>query len=291
MTARVLIIKLGAFGDVILACGAISDIRRHHPEAEITILTSKPYDRVLARHPGIDKVLIDPRKPRWQVWHLLALRQQLCDQGFDTVYDLQDRPRTRGYRRWLEPVTWVGSDERIKGALERHAAQLEAAGLTIHDSLSPRLNWLQEPVGDLPERFVLLIPGCSAKHPQKRWPYYDQLAEQLTHKGIACVTVPGPDELDLCQSIPAQMLLNPDGKPLSFGQLATVAAKAAFVVGNDTGPTHVAAWSGAPGLALFGPHAPAENTSIGRVWDVIEVDDLPALNVETIAALVYEKSR
>jgi ADP-heptose:LPS heptosyltransferase len=51
--------------------------------------------------------------------------------------------------------------------------------------------------------------------------------------------------------MPGTMLTGP-GEFLDFFQLAGVLRRAAFVVGNDSGPTHMAAHLGTPGVALFG---------------------------------------
>ena len=67
------------------------------------------------------------------------------------------------------------------------------------------------------------------------------------------------------------------------GYLAGVLAGAKYVVGNDTGPTHLAAHLGTPGLALFGSHTTAERTGIVRDrFGVIEVPDLAALSPQTV---------
>ena len=60
---KVLVIKLGAFGDVVLAEGALRDIRRHHPKATITTLTTPGYAAIFERCPHVDVVEIDLRKP------------------------------------------------------------------------------------------------------------------------------------------------------------------------------------------------------------------------------------
>ncbi len=39
---RVLIIRHGAFGDIVQSDGAFRDIRAHHPGAEIDLLTTPP---------------------------------------------------------------------------------------------------------------------------------------------------------------------------------------------------------------------------------------------------------
>ena len=135
--------------------------------------------------------------------------------------------------------------------------------------------------------FVILIPGCSARHPQKRWPYYGELAEKFLDAGYQVVTAPGPDEIDLCKALPGITLT--EGNFLDWFDLAGVLQQSAFVVGNDTGPTHIAVHLERPGLALFGPHASAHSTGVlGRKLDVIECKDLNDLSVDSVFAKSLE---
>jgi ADP-heptose:LPS heptosyltransferase len=137
--------------------------------------------------------------------------------------------------------------------------------------------------------YVALIPGCSARHPQKRWPYYAQLATALIDRGYDVVTAPGPDEIELAKSIPGHTLLRPNGF-LTWFELAGVLKDACFVVGNDTGPSHLASHLGRPGLALFGSHTSAARTGICRGdFHAIEVPDLKELPVETVLEAVLPK--
>lgn len=69
-----------------------------------------------------------------------------------------------------------------------------------------------------------------------------------------------------------------------FAQLAVLGAKAALVVGNDTGPTHLLAAAGAPTIALFSDASdPALCGPRGHVA-VIKSPDLKALPVSTVAS-------
>jgi ADP-heptose:LPS heptosyltransferase len=299
---RILVIKLGAFGDVILSEGALRDIRAGHPQARITALTTPAYGAIMERCPSVDAVEIDPRAPRIVPWPLLDLRRRLRSQGYDMVYDLQNSGRTRFYRRFMLPRTpWSGTapgcshpytaphPERIP-VLDRLAGQLAEAGLTVVHTPRPDVSWMADnPSGILRqagigEDFILLIPGSSARHPQKRWPGYAALARRLIAEGHRIVTAPGPDELDLCRAIPGVVLLD-EGEPVNFFKLAGLAIGARFVIGNDTGPTHLAAHAGGRGLALYGTST-AAITCIDRRFKVIEVSDLKALTVETVYAAV-----
>ena len=76
------------------------------------------------------------------------------------------------------------------------------------------------------------------------------------------VTVPGPEEMELCRDIPGDMLLLEKGRYIDYFQLAGIIKAGSYVVGNDTGPTHIAAHLGRPGLALFSGGLAPEFTGI-----------------------------
>lgn len=295
---KILVIKHGAFGDLIQIDGALRDIRAAHADAEIVLLTTPPFRKLMARCPHIDRIELDTRPPLWKPAEILKLARLLRNGHFSRVYDLQRSKRTARYRSLLlRTTTWVGKRANESGAssLANFRAQLEAGGIAAPHSPNPDVSWMADDVSALlaaegvAARYVALIPGCSARHPQKRWPYYAELARALLDAGVDVVTAPGPDELDLAHTIPGHVLLGPNGF-LNWFELAGVLKQAHFVVGNDTGPSHVAACLGRPGLALFGPHSSAERTGIRRAgFDVIEVADLAALSVETVRAEVLAR--
>ena len=71
MIARVLVIRLGALGDFVLSFGPFAAIRRAHPPAEITLLTTAPFEELGRLSPYFDRVELDrlarPRA-REQAW-------------------------------------------------------------------------------------------------------------------------------------------------------------------------------------------------------------------------------
>lgn len=317
---QILIIKLGALGDVLGADGAIRDIRCAHPKAEITILTGLPYKKIFHRHPDINHVWGDARPPRWKIWSLNAIKSMLLSQPFDYVYDLQNNKRTELYFKWMthSHVKWSGNArgasletsaqvQSIQSSIHRLASRLTEAGLETAHSLHPDLRWMAKPedyetvsnclnlCGIKSDPYIVLIPGCSARHPEKRWPYYGDLANRLQKCGWQCVTAPGPDDIELCQSLPAHSLMiqksgaNANKVPLNFFELAALFQRSTFCIGNDTGPCHLAAWSRTQGLALFGPHTSAERTGLDLAWPVIETPDLKTLSVDTVFELVVSK--
>lgn len=296
---NILIIKHGAFGDVIQSEGALHDIRIHHPDGQITVLTEPAYAKIMDRCPWVDSVVRDPREPRWRLDKMWALRRNLKTLNIHRVYDLQNSSRTTDYFKWIFPgVEWSGTApgcshphkaEAPKSihSLRRMEGQLTDAGLTCKHALRPDVSWMANDVSpllkeaELTSGFVLLVPGSSASLPHKRWPYYKELAERLIADGRRVVTVPGPDEMELCANIPGTTLTG--GSFLDWFDLAGVVKAASYIVGNDTGPSHLAAHMGKPGLALFGSHTTVEKTGIKTdQFDAIEVEDLQDLSVERV---------
>jgi len=264
VTQRILVIKLSALGDFIQAFGPFAAIRAHHPGAEITLLTTPPFAPLGRRSPWFDQVWEDGR-PSWgdlpAVWRFA---RKLRYPGFDRVYDLQTSSRSSRYR-WLtgRGPEWSGiapgashrhdnpARDRMH-TVERQREQLRIAGIT--DFPVPDMAWLESDLSafGLPPRFGLLIPGASPKHPGKRWPAerYAALAAQLD---CPVAVLGGKAEQPLAETIrqaaPATLDLTGRTDLLQIGALAR---RAAFAIGNDTGPTHLAAIAGCPTLALFG---------------------------------------
>jgi ADP-heptose:LPS heptosyltransferase len=298
---KILIIRLGAFGDVLQSAGAIHDIRIAHPQDEVTLLTTKPFRRIYERCPWLDRIILDPRKPRHHIISLLRLRKELKNEHFDIIYDLQNSSRTLMYRNWLD-AEWSQKDEAFLSVqskklghqlsiLERLRFQLEQAGVATPHTMRPDVSWMADNVAALMQLnglksgFILLFPGSSLRHPQKRWPHYSALSQSLINRGFKVVTAPGPDERALCQSLPAQTLLD-KGNPINFNALAGLIQQAKLIIGNDTGPTHLAAYLGAKGIALFGQHTSARATGLDRFLEIIEVQNLNELQPTEVMARI-----
>lgn len=271
---HILIIKLGAFGDVIISQNKIKLIHERHPDARITVITGPGFAEMMRRNPAIDQVVTDSRPSRLLFWKMLKTRSMLRKLAPDLVYDLQNNKRTKQYRRWLGTnMPWEIMIEHLPG------------------EGTVEMEWLAQPVDDLltakniSDPFILLVPGCSARNAYKRWPYYNELISELNAMGYPCVTAPGPDEIEVCEVLPAMMLMNETTqgpKPLSIPQLAGLAKRAAFAIGNDTGPTHLCAFTGTPGVAIFGPFTSPSQVGIDKVWPVIQTEHMDQLSVQAV---------
>ena len=275
---EILVIKLSALGDFVLAFPAFAQIRAAHPHARITLLTTPPYADLAAASPFFDAVESDGRPKT--LGGALALIARLRRPRFDRIYDLQGNDRTNLLFQALRPFPppWSGvafgcalphrNRDRMRiHTLERQAEQLRDAGIWPDAPTepgaapSPDLAWILDldarvPADALAETrpTVLLVPGASPRRPAKRWPptRYADLARRLSSRGFAVQLIGGPSEIDLGWAIEAEApdVTNLVGRTDLAG-LAALGARANLAVGNDTGPIHLIAAAGAPTVVLF----------------------------------------
>lgn len=261
---RVLVIKLAALGDFAQAFGPFAAIRARHPDARITLLTTRAYAPLARMAPWFDEVWEEGR-PSWtDLPSVFRLARRLRAARFDRVYDLQTSSRSSRYRWFVGPrAEWSGiaggaSHPHANPArdamhtVDRQREQLEMAG--IRHFPTPDLSWLDADLSRfaLPERFCLLVPGASPGRPAKRWPE-DRFAALAASLDLPAVVIGGPAEAPLAAAILAAApgTIDLTGRT-SFADIAALGRRAAFCIGNDTGPTHLVAAAGCPTLALFG---------------------------------------
>lgn len=283
---RVLVIKLGALGDFMQALGAMRVVRATHPSARITLLTTEPFEAFAKACPYFDIVEADGR-PR-DIKGRTDLIRRLRAANYDMVYDFQNNDRTAQYFFGLtgKKPLWSGA---AKGASHQHtndnraemhnfdrlAEQLIHAGLgpkppgdpsgwVIGQDVLPSLDWVRPAFRDPPRfqpaffglngPYVLLIPGSSADHPEKRWPVdrFLKLATWFADGGFTPVIIGGKDEGDIGAQINRKEARSKNlvGRTDLF-QLATLAERATLAIGGDTGPMHMAAAARAAGVCLF----------------------------------------
>jgi ADP-heptose:LPS heptosyltransferase len=115
-----------------------------------------------------------------------------------------------------------------------------------------------------PAAAIVLQPGAGSA--SKIWPGFAELARRLRGAGTPVVALAGPAD-----RVAAEALLSDgamDGEHLArdwpLPRVAALLSLARAAVGNDSGPTHLAAVVGCPTVAVFGPSDPAVWAPIGR---------------------------
>ena len=98
---KILIIKHGALGDMILSTGPFAAIRKEHKDAHITLLTKDPYHLLAKEMPFFNEIWLDDKPKPWQIEKCKRLLNRIKEGGFDRVYDLQTSTRSSMYYRFL----------------------------------------------------------------------------------------------------------------------------------------------------------------------------------------------
>ena len=132
---RILIVRLSALGDVVMASGLIPALRQRYPGAEISWLTEAPAAPLLRHNPRLKDVLIWPRAEWRKLWHsrqwgslwraIQAFRKDLRERQFDLVLDAQGLLKS-GICAWF-----TGAPRRIS------IMAREGSRLLIHERLMP----------------------------------------------------------------------------------------------------------------------------------------------------------
>jgi ADP-heptose:LPS heptosyltransferase len=308
---RILVVKLSALGDFVLALAAMKRIRAAHAKAHITLLTTPPFEALARICPYFNAVDTGGRPESFPEW--MALRKRIRDANYDRVYDLQTSAHSNRIFQLLRPnpPDWSGIAfgcslphrnplRNQMHTLERQADQLMYAGIWPDaptepgSAPPPDLSWIAKampagrpvPGANRPRPYVIFVPGGSAHRMDKRWPVekYSELARILYARGFDIVIIGGPQETDLAHTI---QRATPRARDLTgrtdFASIAMLGAKAALAVGNDTGPLHLAAAGGAPAIVLFSKASdPALSAPRGRVA-ILRADNLADLPVAQVA--------
>jgi ADP-heptose:LPS heptosyltransferase len=296
--SNILIIKLGSLGDVVQISGALRDIREHHKNEKITILTTSKYINLFKNCPYVDNCLEDERLTRYNVFYLLRLRKIINSLNFNKVYDLQNSNRTNFYRKFIFNVkNWSSSrdipeNKYNNSVLQRFDEQLRKSNIQTLYTLKPDFSWAVERANnynlDTDKKYILFFPFCSRDLIHKRWPYFSELINLIkqNHPEYFLVVAPGPGEIEEAKSLDIKIALN-NNLPLNFFELASLIKKSHLVIANDTGPAHMAAHLGARGFTLFGQHTTPEKVSIEREkFIALQTMDLKSLFADRVYALI-----
>ena len=296
--SNILIIKLGSLGDVVQISGALRDIREHHKNAKITILTTSKYLNLFRDCPYIDNCLEDERLPRYNIFYLLRLKKIVNSLNFTKVYDLQNSNRTNFYKKFLFNIKDWSSSKDIQenhynnSVLKRFDEQLRKSNIETRYTLKPDFSWAAERANNYKlntdKKYILFFPFCSKELVHKRWPYFPELINMIkqNHAQYELVVAPGPDEIEEAKSFNIMIALN-ENLPLNFFELASLIKKSHLVIANDTGPAHMAAHLGARGFTLFGPHTTPEKVSIEREkFIALQTMDLKSLYADRVYGLI-----
>jgi histidinol-phosphate phosphatase family protein len=293
MPEKILVVRLGSLGDVILASATVLNLKINFPESEVVFLTRRQFVPVVDRFDGVDRVRSIPDHPGMAAYARELFT--LDEENFDTVVDLHGNLRS-----WLARKTISRGESFVypKRRLERmrivkthriprqwpHTIDLyndcvrqlggrSVAYRPIIPLTSPERN---SAIGSEERPIVVVAPG--AAHPNKQWEigrFYETARTLNRSLGAEIVWVITGTDVAATESltgIPASDFRTLIDQPIE--KLIPVFSSASVTIANDSGLMHLSSAVGTPVVAVFGPTHPALGFSPRGQYDrVIEVDE------------------
>ncbi len=294
-------------GDVIHALPAVAHLKRTIPGLDLTWVVRERWSALLIDNPGVDRVIVLPagkaRRGPFRFGTLRevgAARRLLREHHFDVAVDFQGLLRSAAvtfFSRADKVFGFPGNEIREPLAaafysesvptdsahvvdrnldLARAVEQSLRSGREVRPAVLETTVEFPMPLGKpepyLPEGdYVLASPFAGWK--AKEWPpeYFAELATILFREaGMPLVIDCAPFQQDAAQEIVERA---PAGAGVlhasSVEGLIAATRRARAVVGVDSGPVHIAAALGRPGVAVFGQTDPVRNGPYGPTFRVL----------------------
>jgi ADP-heptose:LPS heptosyltransferase len=285
-----LVIRHRAGGDLLLTTPALRALRAGLPRARIDVVASRGLASLLAGNPDVDRIL---EVDRHSLWQQAKLYGTIARGGYDLVLDLVSNPRTAFMTRLTRAPVRVGYDIAgrrgaytlrvpreplspdgrpiLRYAPEAALDQVRALGIAprglklqfqVGAAARARIGtWLGEVArasGSANGPMVACLPTGS--WPAKTWApeRFAETMDRLSESGATIVWLWGPGEYESVVACRTHMrrgsLLAP---ATDWQELGALLERCALLVGNDSGPKHVAAALGVPTVTIYGPTHPA----------------------------------
>jgi heptosyltransferase-1 len=269
LTCRILVVRMGAMGDVIHALPAVASLKHAYPGCKLTWVIEPRWAPLLEDNPFVDRVVhFNRREPRMA----LEAWREIRTEDYDFAVDFQGLLKSAlvaaaahpdhifGFhhsllRERLAAVFYsVKVQTAAKHVVDRNLDLAKAAGAGSALRLFPLPDG--EPQGTLPNAgFVLACPMAGWR--SKQWPLecYGDLARMVKERFGLETVLNGPAEArSLLAGVPSVHVNTGDLRGLIYAT-----RRAAAVVGVDSGPLHLAAALGKPGVGIYGPTDPTRN--------------------------------
>jgi heptosyltransferase-2 len=283
---KIVVIMLGGIGNVIMIIPMLRSLRKHYPDAEITMLAGEPCAaKIIEGEDLIDDVVVYEQKPQKRLSKTVALIRQLRKKHIDLAivasgtnalkgsllsfligarYRIGEDIKGRGFF-YTTKVAYAANTHECDGAENI----LKAIGVSLHDPLPQLCVSKEEDAhakafllthGVIEDTVLIGIHAGSGEKQKsfKRWPHerFAALANMISKRYNAKIVLTGGnDEVELVNNI--KTLMNTEAidaaAQLSLRHTAALIKQCTIFIGNDSGILHIAAAVKTPSVVICGP--------------------------------------
>lgn len=283
----ILLVCTRRIGDVLLVTALLRSLRLAYPGATIDVLVNRASAVALDGNPDVrERIVVSEPARGGETWGVVRRIFRRYELSISTLSS--DRPHLLAWlaaprrvsivppagqsgarwKRWLTQ-SWTPLDTHVTHAVIQYLRLADCLHIPRHWQLVPPRSQDTAEIaavagaGWRQARFAVLHPAPMFRY--KSWTVegWRGLIRWLASRAMRVVLTGGPStdeqayvrrvlaDLDL----PADVVINSAGR-LSFAALTPLIEGAAVFVGPDTSVTHLAAATGRPTVALFGPSSP-----------------------------------
>ncbi|MBN2302195.1 MAG: glycosyltransferase family 9 protein [Lentisphaerae bacterium] len=283
---RILIIKLSSLGDLFHALPAVHELKTQL-NASVDWVVQDEYKTVVSCFTDVDRVISFYR--RGFLRNLFEFRRELRARRYDYVIDMQGLFKSalvvgmavgdlrigpsfhrEGARFFYDAI--AGSRNKNRHAVEENMDVLSYFGLSAAKPVFP-VKFPSMEI-DRPRPRIAILP-VSRWH-TKNWPsdYYVNLVKRIRQAINPTIFIlGGPDDADVCAKIAAcaPNVVNLAGR-LTLPETGGLLSQVDLLIGNDSGPVHMAVAVGTPTLTIYGPTDPTRTGPYGHENRVVTAD-------------------
>ncbi|MCG3712707.1 lipopolysaccharide heptosyltransferase I [Aliarcobacter butzleri] len=299
MMKRIAIIKLSAMGDIIHAMVALQYIKKQYPNLKIDWFVESAFAGVLENNPDINEIikldLKSIKKDKKEIINQIKLIKKYKTNSYDLVIDAQGLIKSAIVSFFLgknrvgfsknstrEKLASFFYTKKVdiaydKNAIERNVKVLSQAlnfEITKDDILNKKPFLFYKNENEViyeylskDKKNVLFVIGAS--WPSKMYSK-EKFAKIINNLDENCLITWGneaeKDIADFIANISKAKVL----PKLDLNSLKAIMSKVDLVIGNDTGPTHMAWALNIPSITLFGNTPGYRNTYITNTNKIIE---------------------
>ncbi|GAU09396.1 glycosyltransferase family 9 protein [Desulfoplanes formicivorans] len=255
---RFILVHQGALGDFLMTWPVLASLRKALPTSALFWAGSSA--RLPLLHP-LDITYASPALLRTvRLLHLGDVGSSGLVDANDLIiwFVLREKPALIKHENifflhGMDKGTCCPPWKMFARGLTQHNIPFDPQWQTTFQTMFPR----QVRQGD---KRILLFPGSG--NPAKNWPLVQflELADWLQNQGWHPIMVLGPVEQETGLALPETM---ERACPETIHELIALLQQAVYVIGNDSGPMHLAGYMGIRGLSIFGPTSPEQWGPLG----------------------------